>query len=149
MQHVREELSHLEERLEFEAFYEWLGSEDKSTLGNQCKAMVNKLLGSADDDIHNRMTKIMAEITEKVDFLPVMYGVATPKGRLITNQSILCCGLQLSPDIEKLVRGVVSESKTADASKDEFEVCMMHSVMGQISTMQIIDGVCTYRLLLL
>ena len=31
------------------------------------------------------------------------------------------CELQLSPDIEKLVRGVVSESKT-DVAKDDFEV---------------------------
>lgn len=67
MQHVREELSHLEERLKFESFYEWLDSEDESSLGNQCRAMVEKLLGSADDDIYNRMSKIMAEITEKVN----------------------------------------------------------------------------------
>ena len=66
MQHVREELSHLEERLEFESFYQWLDSEDESTLGRQCRAMVKKLLGSADDDICNRMSKIMTEITEKV-----------------------------------------------------------------------------------
>lgn len=69
MQHVRGELSHLEERLELESFYEWLDSEDESTLGNQCRAMVKKLLGSADDDIYNRMTKIMMEITEKVDLV--------------------------------------------------------------------------------
>lgn len=69
MQHVREELFHLEERLEFESFYRRLDSEDESTLGSQCRAMVQKLLGSADDDIYNRMSKIMAEITEKVDIM--------------------------------------------------------------------------------
>ena len=67
MQHVREELFHIEERLEFESFYRRLDSEDESTLGSQCRAMVKKLLGSADDDIYNRMSKIMAEITEKVE----------------------------------------------------------------------------------
>ena len=66
MQHVREELSHLEERLEFESFYKWLDSEDESTLGAQCRAMVTKLLSSSDDDIYNRMSKIMTEITDKV-----------------------------------------------------------------------------------
>ena len=67
MQHVREELCHFEERLEFESFYKWLDSEDESTLGTQCRAMVKKQLGSADDDIYNRMSKIMSEITDKVD----------------------------------------------------------------------------------
>ncbi len=73
MQHVREELLHLEERLEFESFYKWLDSEDESTLGSQCRAMVKKLLGSADDDIYNRMSKIMAEITDKVDVMRAIW----------------------------------------------------------------------------
>ena len=90
MQHVREELSHLEERLELESFYEWLDSQDESTLGSQCRAMVKKLLGSADEDIYNRMSKIMTEITEKVRIDMIVRMPTRPvntKLRLLT----LCC----------------------------------------------------------
>lgn len=65
MQHVRKELFHLEEMLGLQSFYDWLET-GEPTLGNQCKEMVEKLLGSADDDIYNRMSKIMSEITDKV-----------------------------------------------------------------------------------
>ena len=67
MQHVRQWLCNLEEGLEFESFYKWLDTDGELNLGKRCKEMVDKLLRSADDDIYNRMSKIMAEITNKVN----------------------------------------------------------------------------------
>ena len=66
MQHVRQELSHLEERLEFKQFYDWLDSEGEPNLGTRCQDTVRKLLSSADEDIYSRMSKIMSGITAKV-----------------------------------------------------------------------------------
>ena len=66
MQHVRQEISYLEEKLEFKSFYKWLDSEGEHNLGKPCEEMVKKLLHSADDDIYNRMSKIMKEVTDKV-----------------------------------------------------------------------------------
>ena len=64
MQHIRQEMSKFEEKLELQSFYDWLEEEEK--VGNRCKELVQKLLGSADEDIYNKMSKIMTEITEKV-----------------------------------------------------------------------------------
>ena len=64
MQHIRQELSKFEEKLDLQSFYDWLEKEEK--LGNRLQELVRKLLGSADDDIYNKMNKIMLEITEKV-----------------------------------------------------------------------------------
>ena len=64
MQHVRQELSKTEETLELQAFYNWLQREEK--LGDGCKGLVKNLLESADDDIYNKMNKIMLQIAEKV-----------------------------------------------------------------------------------
>ena len=66
MQHVRQELAHLEERLEFKKFYIWLDTEGEPSLGTRCKDTVQKQLSSADDDISSRMSKIMSEIIAKV-----------------------------------------------------------------------------------
>ena len=64
MQHVRQELTHFEEKLDLQSFYDWLEKEEK--LGNRFKEIVQRLLRNADDDIYNKMNKIMLEITEKV-----------------------------------------------------------------------------------
>ena len=64
MQHIRQELSKTEETLELQTFYDWLQREEK--LGDACKELVKNLLESADDDIYNKMNKIMLQITEKV-----------------------------------------------------------------------------------
>ena len=65
MQHIRQELSKFEETLELQTFYSWLQKEEK--IGNDCKALVRNLLESADEDIYNKMNKIMLEITAKVN----------------------------------------------------------------------------------
>ena len=64
MQHIRQEITQFEEKLELQSFYDWLEAEEK--LGNRCKELVRKLLGNTDHDIYNKMNKIMLEITEKV-----------------------------------------------------------------------------------
>ena len=64
MQHVRQEISQFEEKLDLQSFYDWL--EEKEKVGNRCKELVRKLLGNTDEDIYNQMNKIMLEITEKV-----------------------------------------------------------------------------------
>lgn len=70
MQHVRQELSKTEETLELQTFYDWLQREEK--LGDACKELVKNLLESADDDIYNKMNKIMLQITEKVFIKPMV-----------------------------------------------------------------------------
>ena len=64
MQHVRQEISQFEEKLQLQAFYDWL--EEKENVGKRCRELVRKLLGNTDDDIFNKMNKIMLEITAKV-----------------------------------------------------------------------------------
>lgn len=64
MQHIRQEISQFEEKLELQQFYDWLEEQEK--MGNRCKELVRKLLRNTDDDIYNKMNKIMLEITEKV-----------------------------------------------------------------------------------
>ena len=75
MQHIRQEISQFEEKLGLQSFYDWL--EEKEKVGNRCKELVRKLLGSADDDIFNKMNKIMLEITEKVHhyYTPIIIGI--------------------------------------------------------------------------
>ena len=64
MQHIRQELSKFEETLQLQSFYDWLDREEKA--GQRCKELVGSLLESADEDIFNKMNKIMLQITEKV-----------------------------------------------------------------------------------
>ena len=64
MQHIRQELSQFEEKLELQSFYDWLEAEEK--LGEPFKEVVKNLSKSADEDIYNKMDHIMLEITEKV-----------------------------------------------------------------------------------
>ena len=71
MQHIRQEISQFEEKLDLQSFYDWL--EEKEKMGNRCKELVRKLLGSTDDDIYNKMNKIMLEITEKVCAINSIY----------------------------------------------------------------------------
>ena len=64
MQHIRQELSQFEDKLDLQNFYDWLEREEQ--LGNRFKELVQRVLSSADDDVYNKMNKIMLEITEKV-----------------------------------------------------------------------------------
>ena len=64
MQHIRQELTQFEEKLDLETFYDWLEKEEK--LGERFKELVERIFTSADDDIYNKMNKIMLDITEKV-----------------------------------------------------------------------------------
>lgn len=64
MQHIRQELSKVEETMQLQSFYSWLDREEQ--VGSRCKELVRNLLESADEDIYNKMNKIMLEITEKV-----------------------------------------------------------------------------------
>ena len=64
MQHIRQELSQFEEKLELQTFCDWLQAEEK--LGDPFKELVKNVLESADEDIFNKMNGIMLEITDKV-----------------------------------------------------------------------------------
>ena len=64
MQHIRQELSKFEETLQLQSFYDWLEQEEKA--GQRCRELVRNLLESADEDIYNKMNKIMMQITTKV-----------------------------------------------------------------------------------
>ena len=64
MQHIRQELSQFEEKLELQSFYDWLEAEEK--LGTPFKEVVKNISNSADEDIENKMDHIMLEIAEKV-----------------------------------------------------------------------------------
>ena len=64
MQHIRQELSQFEEKLELQSFYDWLEAEEK--LGTPFKEVVKSFSKSSDEDIYNRMDHIMLEIAEKV-----------------------------------------------------------------------------------
>ena len=65
MQHIRQELSQFEERLELQSFCKWLDAEEK--LGASFKDIVRNLLENADDDIFHKMNQVMLEITDKVE----------------------------------------------------------------------------------
>ena len=112
MQHVRRELSSFEEQLKFAQFYEWLSSGNEPSLDSRCREMVSKLLGSADDDIFNRMSKIVSEITNKV---------YTTLHILMLNFIFIHFCVQLSPDIQAFVKDIVSGSKNS-GTKEELEV---------------------------
>lgn len=64
MQHIRQELSQFEEKLELRSFCDWLEAEEK--LGGPFRELVKNILESADEDIFNRMNGVMLEITDKV-----------------------------------------------------------------------------------
>ena len=64
MQHIRQEMSQFEEKLELQTFYDWLEAEQK--LGTPFKEVVKNFSKSADEDIDNKMDHIMLEIAEKV-----------------------------------------------------------------------------------
>ena len=64
MQHIRQELTQIEEKLELQTFYNWLETEGK--LGTPFKEVVKNFSKSADEDIYNKMDRIMLEIAEKV-----------------------------------------------------------------------------------
>ena len=64
MQHIRQELSQFEEKLELQNFYDWLEAEEK--LGTAFKEVVKNFSKSADEDIDNKIDHIMLEIAEKV-----------------------------------------------------------------------------------
>ena len=64
MQHIRQELSQFEEKLELQSFCDWLEAEEK--LGGPFRELVKNVLESADEDIFNRMNGVMLEITDKV-----------------------------------------------------------------------------------
>lgn len=64
MQHIRQELSQFEEKLELQSFCDWLEAEEK--LGGSFRELVKNVLESADEDIFNRMNGVMLEITDKV-----------------------------------------------------------------------------------
>ena len=64
MQHIRQELSQIEEKLELQSFYDWLEAEEK--LGAPFKEVVKNYSKSANEDIYNKMEHTMLEIAEKV-----------------------------------------------------------------------------------
>ena len=64
MQHIRQELSQFEEKLELQSFCNWLEAEEK--LGGSFKEMIKNVLASADEDVLKKMNQIMLEITDKV-----------------------------------------------------------------------------------
>ena len=65
MQHIRQELSQFEGKLELQTFYDWLDAEEQ--LGASFKLVVKNYSDSADEDIYNKMDHITLEIAEKVD----------------------------------------------------------------------------------
>ena len=68
MQHIRQELSQFEEKLELQSFYDWLEAEEK--LGTSFKEVVKNFSQSVDEDVYNKMDHIMLEIAEKVHISP-------------------------------------------------------------------------------
>ena len=64
MEHIRQELSQFEEKLELQSFCDWLEVEDK--LGRAFKEMVKSVLASANEDIFKMMNGIIVEIANKV-----------------------------------------------------------------------------------
>ena len=70
MQHIRQELSQFEEKLELQSFCDWLEEEEK--LGKPFKEIVKNLQASADEDIFNKMNQVMLEITEKVLLIKII-----------------------------------------------------------------------------
>ena len=64
MEHIRQELSRFEEKLELQSFCDWLEAEEK--LGRAFKEMMKSVLASADKDIFKMMNGIIIEIANKV-----------------------------------------------------------------------------------
>ena len=66
MQHIRQELSQFEKKLQLQSFCDWLEAEEK--LGRSFTEMVESILASADEDISELMDGIIIEIANKVYF---------------------------------------------------------------------------------
>lgn len=117
MQHIRQELSQFEEKLELQSFCDWLEAEEK--LGGPFKELVKNVLESADEDIFNKMNQIMLEITGKVQLNGLMFeyhGI---------NIEFVC--IQLSPDIQAFVHNVI----TKDGMMNDEEVCAVCPTLNE------------------
>ena len=124
MQHIRQELSKLEETLELRSFYAWLEKEEK--VGKRCKQLVRNLLESADEDIYNRMDKVILEITKQVASYTLLFmsvscrivGVCSYIHVLTQLISLtLSHMLQLSPDIKMFVHNFITEDRDINDEK--------------------------------
>ena len=64
MSHVRTALTNMRQKLELHKFYRWLT--EKEDIGKQAENLIDKLLSSADEDIGNKISQIVASISRKV-----------------------------------------------------------------------------------
>lgn len=92
MSHVRTALTNLRQKLELHKFYRWLT--EKEDIGKQAEHLIDTLLSSADEDIGNKISQIVAAISKK-----------------------------LSPDIKQFVEGMIA-AKMEDSVTEAFTPLM-------------------------
>ena len=64
MTHVRQALKLLPVKLDLQTFYDWVESEEK--LGKKAEDLISSLLSSSDEDIANKTSHIVVQISRKV-----------------------------------------------------------------------------------
>ena len=64
MAHVRQALKSVPVNLDLQTFYDWVESEEK--LGKKAEDLINSLLSSSDEDIANKTSHIVVQISKKV-----------------------------------------------------------------------------------
>ena len=64
MTHVRQALKSIPVKLDLQTFYDWVESEEK--LGKKAEDLISSLLSSSDEDIANKTSHIVVQISRKV-----------------------------------------------------------------------------------
>jgi len=64
MAHVRKALLELPQKLELQTFYDWVEEEEK--IGTQAKKLINSVISSSDEDIANKTSHIVLQISRKL-----------------------------------------------------------------------------------
>ena len=64
MAHVRKALLELPKELDLQSFYDWVEEEEK--IGTQAKKLIDSLISSSDEDISNKTSHIVLQISRKV-----------------------------------------------------------------------------------
>jgi len=64
MAHVRKALLELPQKLELQTFYDWVEEEEK--IGTLAKKLIDSLISSSDEDIANKTSHIVLQISRKV-----------------------------------------------------------------------------------
>ena len=129
MEHIRQELSQFEEKLELQSFCDWLEAEEK--LGRAFKEMVKNVLASADEDIFKTMNGVIIEIANKVhtvEWIGLRFGcslliqnVHTRDRDSGTAMMLNLFFFQLSSDIQAFIYSAIA--KVGVTSDEEVYVC--------------------------